>query len=543
MPTDSATRTPLYPRPPAGFQPLAVILVVPARIPLWLAEFIQLAADDPWLQLQIVCDPDASSIHGVRRGHWLARLVLGTEMRVRKVGRLRHAMTPVGLDVLQGVTVLDIADVAELPGRALVLAFAISSQARQLAARVTRGGWEFGASLADPEYAGLGLLAAMLNTQATVDVGLELDHGEAGRELLAHAVGAGSVDGFALLRERAFRKLPALLLRAIRKQAMTPELGARTTVSRLELRTLQGPPAQGLRIVAQIMSRQFRRLRARHQHRGEPWLIALRDANAPLQPDAPAYGRLRSIAAPQGIRWADPHVFEFQGQRYIFAEEYADLLGGAMGKGSIVALQLHDDGTVTRIGTVLEEPWHLSYPQVFSWQEDLYMTVEASAAGRVPLLRLRNFPLEWEYVTDLISGQKCVDATLLEHGNRWYLFATAAEGSGSSGEDLFLFEAATPLGPFEPHPGNPVVSDVSAARPAGPIFRRGEKLYRPAQNGGPRYGAGIAFQEIVDLSPCRYIERTAGRLDPPGGTMDGCHTYSATDTVEVFDIRDRAMRG
>lgn len=533
----SAGRTPLYPLPPPDFHRLQVALLVPAQIPLWLAEFIHLAKGDPWLDLHVICDPAGcreSSLLIPR----LTRMLLRAEARLRRTGRFKHALIPVGMDALHDIHVRSSHDHVEAD---LVLGFGTCSGADALMSHARLGGWMFGASLADPEFAGTGLLPAMLDAQCAVKLTLELDTGAGPRQLLISAIGSGSADGFALLRERAFRKLPALLLRVLRNKAREAQVpDDKTGVARLELRALPSSPGDGRRILARVASRQWRRLRGRGLHPGEPWLIALRNAPSPLQPNALELGGLTVLPAPDGVRWADPCVFEHANGRYIFVEEFADLPGGAMGKGIIVALQLHPDGSVQRLGTVFDHPWHLSYPQLFHWQGDVYMTVEASAAGKVPLYRLREFPFDWEHVTDLISGQKCVDATLLQHGDRWYLFASAAEGSGSAGEDLFLFEAASPLGPFEPHPENPILCDATAARPAGPIFERDGKLYRPAQNGGPGYGTGIAFQEIIQLDRNTYRECTAGRLQPSGGTIDGCHTYCSDGVVEVLDIRDRA---
>ena len=75
--------------------------------------------------------------------------------------------------------------------------------------------------------------------------------------------------------------------------------------------------------------------------------------------------------------------------------------------------------------------------------------------------------------------------------------------------NFFLFHAESPLGPWAPHPMNPVVSDVRYARPAGALFLRGSKLFRPAQNCALTYGHAISFAEVTSLTPTDYAERFA----------------------------------
>jgi hypothetical protein len=146
----------------------------------------------------------------------------------------------------------------------------------------------------------------------------------------------------------------------------------------------------------------------------------------------------------------------------------------------------------------------------------------------------------WTRVTDLIQGRACVDPTLYRHNGRWYLFANVSESGGSTCDELFLFVADSLASPFVPHPANPIVSDVRHARPAGRLFKHRGRLIRPAQNCGPSYGAEVAFREVTVLSPTRYEERPLGRLAAWGLGMDGCHTYSAIEGLEVLDVRDRS---
>ena len=65
-----------------------------------------------------------------------------------------------------------------------------------------------------------------------------------------------------------------------------------------------------------------------------------------------------------------------------------------------MCLGLLEEGRAQRLGIVLDEPFHLSYPQVFQWQGAWYMTVESAGARRVSLYRATDFPLRWERTSD-----------------------------------------------------------------------------------------------------------------------------------------------
>src|SRR4029434_10255520 len=107
----------------------------------------------------------------------------------------------------------------------------------------------------------------------------------------------------------------------------------------------------------------------------------------------------------------------------------------------------------------------------------------------------------------MLSGIRAVDPTIVEHLGRWYLFTSVSEAGGSTWDELFLFVADTPIGPWAPHPMNPIVSDVRCARPVGALFLRDGVLYRPGQNSEKTYGHSLAVLEVTELTPDRYAER------------------------------------
>jgi len=136
----------------------------------------------------------------------------------------------------------------------------------------------------------------------------------------------------------------------------------------------------------------------------------------------------------------------------------------------------------------------------------------------------------------LLDGVAASDATFLEHGGRWWLFATIKRPGGSSWDELCLFHAPERFGPYAPHPLNPVARDVRRGRPAGRILERDGRLFRPAQDSSGHYGRALALMEITRLDPEGYAERPACRLEAALAPGSFClHAFEAQGSLEVVD--------
>lgn len=236
---------------------------------------------------------------------------------------------------------------------------------------------------------------------------------------------------------------------------------------------------------------------------------------------------------PKGHFWADPCLVERDDRRFVFFEDFEY----ARNRGVISVLEIDRAGHAGEAQPVLEEDYHLSYPFVFRWQDVDYMIPESKTDHSVRLYRALEFPRRWVFDRVLLEGIAAVDATVMAHEGRWYLFANVSETGGSSWDELFLFVADTPLGPWLPHPMNPIVSDVRSARPAGAFFMQDGKLYRPSQDSSISYGSSIAVQCVNKLSPTEYEESFAYRVSPDWPGTVGCHTLSMTESLTVVDCK------
>jgi hypothetical protein len=187
---------------------------------------------------------------------------------------------------------------------------------------------------------------------------------------------------------------------------------------------------------------------------------------------------------------------------------------------------------------VLEEPFHLSYPQVFDYNGILYMIPETHLAKSINLYQCTNFPTEWKHRATLMDSVNAVDSTMLFHKNKWWLFTNISEPEGTFiYNELFLFYSDNLLSHnWNSHPMNPVISDIKRARSAGKIFERNGKLYRPSQSGNPRYGYGIKLNEIVVLTENDYLEKEISFIEPKWDKkLIGVHTLCHENRLTMID--------
>jgi hypothetical protein len=156
------------------------------------------------------------------------------------------------------------------------------------------------------------------------------------------------------------------------------------------------------------------------------------------------------------------------------------------------------DWTYDRI--VLTEPYHLSYPFVFEWQDEIFMVPESAERYEVRLYRARQFPDQWEVVNTLLRGPY-VDSTLFRRNERWWMFTAIGWGN------LHLFHAENLFGPWSEHPRSPlIVANDSHARPGGRVVVEGEFLLRFAQDDYPYYGRQLRAFGVDDLTVSWYAE-------------------------------------
>lgn len=335
--------------------------------------------------------------------------------------------------------------------------------------------------------------------------------------------------------EQFLIRIGTLIVMALDGQARSPSL----PVIHNAPSTTFDPYLYGVRaFCAKVANRLLgSRLRADH------WRVGIRGIDGPQPVDGDTLIEGFKWLADDGQRYyADPILWSDGDRNWLFVEEFPY----ASERGIISFTELDSSGQpLFTPRPIIERSTHLSYPFLFEHEGRLYMMPENAAENHVPLYRAKRFPDLWEEVAPLLPGIGLHDATLFSHDGAWWLLGNEALHGGSSWDCLMIFRGETPLGPFSPHPANPVLVDARIARPGGPVLAINGRLVRPVQSCLGGYGRFTRFVEIEALSMTEFRQRERGRmLAPLHGPIAGVHTYSRSSRFEAVDaLTPRIFRG
>ena len=197
---------------------------------------------------------------------------------------------------------------------------------------------------------------------------------------------------------------------------------------------------------------------------------------------------------------ADPFMLRVDGVWHMFFE-----VMDAESRLGKIALATSGDGlrwNYERV--VLEEPFHLSYPYVFEWRGEYYMTPETLQPGAIQLYKADTFPLRWRRVGAIIEGAHA-DPSPFRFAERWWMLACSTPNKHDT---LRLYFADDLTGRWTEHPLSPVVEEnCRVARPAGRVVVCDDSVIRFAQDCHPFYGTRVRAFEATELTPTSYRER------------------------------------
>ncbi len=198
---------------------------------------------------------------------------------------------------------------------------------------------------------------------------------------------------------------------------------------------------------------------------------------------------------------ADPFMIRDGATWYMFFEVLNKLTSRAD-----IGLATSEDGYNWRYRQiVLKEPFHLSYPYVFRWQDTFYMIPETFQAGAVRLYKAVHFPTEWRLAATLLEGGDFADASPFYFKEMWWMFV-----SSSKSNILRLFFATELTGSWVEHPQSPVIAgDLHTARPGGRVVVEESRVIRYAQDDYPKYGNKLRAFEVTELTTTSYQERAS----------------------------------
>jgi hypothetical protein len=213
---------------------------------------------------------------------------------------------------------------------------------------------------------------------------------------------------------------------------------------------------------------------------------------------------------------ADPFLIKNKGEYFLFVEAAKDNFG------RIDVFSFKNIDKWKYIGTALSKEHHLSFPNIFYYEDKIYMIPETKKAGEVALYVPQDFPLRWEKHKVLLTG-KFVDTTILFHEGIVYLFTY------NSGKLRVYYNNSLFDGQFTEHPISPL-GVGNRLRPAGAPFYKGDKIILPVQSRKKEYGYAVHELIIKKLNAEKLIYKKGGTLVKPLRNVkffrDGVHTLN-----------------
>ena len=236
------------------------------------------------------------------------------------------------------------------------------------------------------------------------------------------------------------------------------------------------------------------------------WSIGIFEGNGPYNLTA-CNGAVSPILTGENVTdvdalfVADPFMIQQGGVWHMFFE----VLNKATNLGEIGHAISRDGLTWAYQRIVLREPFHISYPYVFEWENEFYMLPECWRGGGVRLYKAASFPNSWTYIGTLLEGGRFADSSIFRHEDSWWLFSETGEKVQSPKLRLFMSDSL--LGSWQEHPMSPIVDmNPHIARPGGRVITVGDNLVRFAQDVYPVYGTQVYAFEIQELTTLTYKE-------------------------------------
>ena len=196
-----------------------------------------------------------------------------------------------------------------------------------------------------------------------------------------------------------------------------------------------------------------------------------------------SYKAIDNILKTKGNYIADPFFIKEKDTFYLFVE-----LKGK--KNADIALFKSPDGLdYTYEGVVINEAFHLSYPQVFKYKEEFYMLPETKQAGNVLLYKAEKFPEKWKIEDTLIKNVSLKDPSILLSTEFNLIIAV------DDYMNQFLYESDSLRGKWKKSEKF-IGRKGNETRPGGRFFKYEDNWFLPVQDRTYGYGSGITLYEL-----------------------------------------------
>ncbi len=232
--------------------------------------------------------------------------------------------------------------------------------------------------------------------------------------------------------------------------------------------------------------------------------------------------------------YADPFIIKSQDEEFkVFVEDF----NFNRSHGRISVLTFDKSLNLVHKKVLLNSPRHFSYPFVFRDNDKFYIFPESSATGNLSCYEYDTRDDSIKFFKKLID-LPILDPTILKHQNKYWIFGTLT--GVDSDKRLHIYISDSLLGPYTPHPKNPVKISDKRSRSAGNFIEIDGYLYRPSQNNVYQYGESIVINKIIELNEYNFHEEsffsiTVNKKNKLNKGIKGIHTINIVDNVIIVD--------
>lgn len=241
------------------------------------------------------------------------------------------------------------------------------------------------------------------------------------------------------------------------------------------------------------------------------------------------------IKNPPNHFFADPFVITKKKRTVCFVEDYSY----KKKRAGITAVEIIDKKKYEILGPAIQESFHMSFPYLFEYQQELYMVPETVEANSIRLYKCVDFPLKWEYQKEIFSDVSAADSMIFEYQGKWWMLTNmATQGSKNHCSLLMAYYSGNPISDgWIAHELNPLVFDSNIGRNGGIIDLESNSPVRVRQKQGFNYyGARLTMAQITDLTPSSFSEQEIGQILPNFfRKIKGCHHFHSNGKYTVYD--------
>lgn len=247
-----------------------------------------------------------------------------------------------------------------------------------------------------------------------------------------------------------------------------------------------------------------------------------------------------------GVRfwYADPIIFMFQNNTYVFTEQYDRIAC----KGQIAVSMLTKNGRLSKPKTVLTESFHMSFPMVFCHNDQIYMCPECSAVEELRIYQMQEDVYHWKLKCSFPNMGKLVDTCIYESDCDGIYLLTSKTRENPLLNESKLFWLSNDF---------KTIRDMSAVlyseqmdeletRNGGKIFHYQNEEYRVQQVSTPDvYGKEVKICRVQCCSSSLFKQEEIKHisLDNIQSSYNkfnvkpwGIHTYGLENNLELVDI-------